>query len=225
MNNNELKQIKDIANFLNIKYNTYNLKKLKNLTNAYEISNNLIYFYPINDGWPTCSFKFFKNDKLIISNNNNYSEITNLDDILLNLVRIFNQSLDNKIVLDPYYFMLELTDEIKENYHSTANLLITDATIRNHKINENNIDAASKYFINHFLDHFIGWNFGMSINRNKLLKKELEELNEKVINMGIREYAGPGLEVYGSEYEIHNGLQHYKLPTKKINIKKKIIFK
>ena len=39
--------------------------------------------------------------------------------------------------------------------------------------------------------------------------------------MGIREYAGSGLEVYGYAYEAYNGLQHYNLPTKKVDPKKK----
>ena len=75
--------------------------------------------------------------------------------------------------------------------------------------------TVARKFINKFLDHFIGWNFGVSVNRNEKLKAELESLNEKVINMGLREYAGTGYEVYGIETEEHNGLQHFYLPTEK----------
>ena len=139
------------------------------------------------------------------------------------MVRIFNQSLDNRIVLDPYYFMLELTDEPCKDYKGNVSLVITEKAIRNQKLNDQNFDEATKYFINHFLDHFIGWNFGLSVNRNETLKRELEELNEKVIDMGIREWAGSGFEVYGVEDEVHNGLQHYTLPTEKVNVKKKIL--
>ena len=74
------------------------------------------------------------------------------------------------------------------------------------------ISMNQKYFINHFLDHFIGRNFGLSVHRKEKLKKELEELNEKVISMGIREYAGSKLEVSGNEDRAVDGLQHYKLP-------------
>ena len=168
---------------------------------------------------PTLSIEFYKNDKLIIDNKKEYSQISNLDDIILQIVRIYNYSLDNKIVLDPFYFMLELTDEICNDYHGSANLVITEKAIRNQKLNEQNFDEANKYFINHFLDHFIGWNFGLSVNRNKLLRNELKKLNDKVIDMGIREYAGSGYEVYGVEDEEYNGLQHYKLPVKKSKIK------
>ena len=47
-NRNELKQAKSIADSLNLKFSFYNLKKLKNESgNAYEISNNLVYLYPL----------------------------------------------------------------------------------------------------------------------------------------------------------------------------------
>ena len=220
----KLEQVKKIADSLNLKFNLHDLKKInKEHVNAFEISNNLVYFYPLNDGKPTCGFEFYKNGELVIDNDKEYSQISNLDEILLQMVRIFNQSIDNRIVLDPYYFMLELTDEICENYHGNVNLVITEKAIRNQKLNEENFDEATKYFINHFLDHFIGWNFGLSVNRNEDLKRELEELNEKVIDMGIREWAGPGFEVYGVEDEVYDGLQHYKLPTEKENVKKKTL--
>lgn len=223
-NHNELKQVKSIADSLNLKFSFHDLKRLKKKdVNAFEISNNLVYFYPLNDGMPTCGFEFYKNGELVIDNDKEYSQISNLDEILLQMVRIFNQSLDNRIVLDPYYFMLELTDEPCKDYKGNVSLVITEKAIRNQKLNDNNFDEATKYFINHFLDHFIGWNFGLSVNRSEDLKKELEELNEKVIDMGIREWAGSGFEVYGVEDEVHNGLQHYALPTEKVNVKKKIL--
>ena len=225
-NHNELKQVKSIADSLNLKFNLHDLKRLKREhVNAFEISNNLIYFYPLNDGMPTCSFEFYKDGELVISNGKEYSQISNLDEILLQMVRIFNQSLDNRIVLDPYYFMLELTDEPCKDYQGNVSLVITEKAIRNQKLNDQNFDEATKYFINHFLDHFIGWNFGLSVNRNEDLKRELEELNEKVIDMGIREWAGRGLEVYGIEDEVYDGLQHYKLPTQRVNTNKKVLDK
>ena len=215
-NHSEFKQVKSIADSLNLKFNFHDLRKIKkDYTNAFEISNNLVYFYPVNDGMPRCGFEFYKNGELVIDNSKEYSQISNLDDILLQMIRIFNQSLDKRIVLDPYYFMLELTDELCKDYKGNVSLVITEKAIRNQKLNDQNFDEANKYFINRFLDHFIGWNFGLSVNRNEKLKRELEELNEKVIDMGIREYAGTGFEVYGVENKAYNGLQHYKLPTEK----------
>ena len=220
----KLEKVKKIADYLNLKFAFHDLKKInKEHVNAFKIINNLVYFYPLNDGMATCGFEFYKNGELVIDNDKEYSQISNLDEILLQMVRIFNQSLDNRIVLDPYYFMLELTDESCKDYQGNVSLVITEKAIRNQELNEDVFDEATKYYINHFLDHFIGWNFGLSVNRNEDLKRELEELNEKVIDMGIREWAGPGFEVYGVVDEVYDGLQHYKLPTEKEKNKKKTL--
>lgn len=42
------------------------------------------------------------------------------------MVRVFNQSLDNIIVLDPYYFMLELIVEPRKNYQGNVSLVIAE---------------------------------------------------------------------------------------------------
>lgn len=223
-NSNTNNMFNDIANELGLEFTLHSLEKITVVdgVNCFEINNNnMIFLYPINDGMPTCPFAFFKDNKIIINNEKNYLEITNLDDILLQIVRIFSKSLDKKIVIDPYYFMLKLEDDIKENYNGKVTLVITDKAIRNHKLNTLNFNEANKYFINHFLDHFIGWNFGVSVNRSDILRKELNALNNKVINMGIREYAGTGFEVYGTDSEAVNGLQHYYLQKNKLNNKVK----
>lgn len=218
----EIQLIIDIANKLNLEFSMHSLKKKLSYSNGFIIdSDNMIFLYPPNDGMPTCSFEFFKDGKLIINNQQAYLEIINLDEILLQMVRIFTKSLDDGIVLDPYYFMLKLDGEIKENYKGNASLVITEKAIRNQKLNKQNFDDATKYFINHFLDHFIGWNFGVSVNKNETLRNELESLNEKVIDKGIREFSGTGYEVYGDDSEAYNGLQHYYLPVEKSPVKKK----
>ncbi len=220
----DTKKIIDIANTLGLDFTMHDLKKIKNEKgNSYNIDdNNMIFLYPVNDARPTCPFGFYKDNKLIIHNQNVYSEITNLDEIILQLVRIFDKSLEKGIVIDPYYFMLRLDDEVKENYKGKATLTITEKAIRNQKLNKENFDEANKYFINRFLDHFIGWNFGVSVNRNETLRNELELLNQKVIEKGIRKYASPGFEVYGTDREAYHGLQHYYLPHKKQSVKSKI---
>ena len=216
------KKIKDIAKSLELEFVVHDLSKIKkDGVNAYNMDDNLVFFYPVNDARPTCPFEFYKNNKLIIHNQNVFSEITNLDEIILQLVRIFNKSLDLGIVIDPYFFMLKLEGDIKENYKGKATLVITEKAIRNHKLNKENFTEANKYFINRFLDHFIGWNFGVSVNRNEILKNELELLNIKVIEKGIREDAGSGFEVYGTDKEVYQGLQHYYLPNTENIVKTK----
>lgn len=213
---NNDKKIIDIINELGIKMTTKELKKQNiKYTNSYNIIDKMIYFYPVNDGIPTYPFKFYVEDKSIINNQGTFQQIDNLDDVLLKMVRIYSKALDKDIVLNPYGFMLRLDDEIKENYKGNATLVLTDKAIINQELNEKNFDEANKYFINQFLDHFIGWNFGLSVNRNKLLKKELERLNNKVISKKLREFAGSGKVVYGEENNVKRGLQHYYLPVEK----------
>lgn len=204
LKNEYKKRVKEIALHLDIPLCSYDLEKNDN-SNSYNI-NNKIYFYPYNDGRINKIIKFYKDNELIIDNNTNYQEITNLDEILIQLVEIYNQALDNKIEIDPYSFMLELEDEIMTNYFGKAKLFITEKAI------SNNNDY--KYFINVFLDHFMGWNFGVSINRNKELKEKIEELNNKAIDLGIREEVGPHYEVFGDQFEEFSGIQHYYLPIK-----------
>lgn len=212
---------KNIADLLDMKFAIHNLEKINmKWVNAFEINNDLVFLYPLNDGMPTCRFEFYKGGQLILSNKREFQEITNLDEILLQMVRIINSSLDSDIVLDPYYFMLELTDGLCKDYHGKAKLVITDKAIRNRVLTEDNFEEAREYFINKFLDHFIGWNFGVSVNRNDELKNELKELNNKVIDMGIREYAGSGFEVYGVSSKEYDGLQHYNLPVERHNLTK-----
>lgn len=215
----ELKQRLELAEYLNMPFSKYELVKAKkDYTNAYQISNNLIYFYPLNDGKPTCIFEFFSGKTFIIGNDKEYSQIANLDEILLQMVRLFDKAFDDNIVLDAYYFMLELTDSISNEYSGNARLVISDKCICNPKINPRYLEESKKWFINDFLDHFMGWNFGLSINRSEELKEELEALNIKVIESGMREYAGSGFEIYGNNEEAIDGLQHYYLSTEKPKI-------
>lgn len=217
----DIQKIKDIATSLDMIFALHTLKKLSmpGQGNCFQMTDeNMVFFYPPNDGYPTRPFNFYKKNHLSISNKQAYQEITNLDDILLQLVRLYNRALDQNIVLDPYYFILKLEGEVDAWFSGPASLIITDKAIRNQKLNESNFDEANKFFINKFLDHFIGWNFGVSVNRNEKLKAELEALNEKVINMGLRDYAGTGYEVYGIDSIAEHGIQHYYLPTEKSQV-------
>lgn len=203
-----------IQDIFNIKFKNTDLVKVKTLKNAYEI-NSMIYFYPPNDGMPTYPFKFYKNNQLIIDNQEVFSQINNLDEILIKMTKIISHALDNNIIINPYNFMLELKDKIGLNYSGRAELVMTDGTIVNDKLSEYDFNEAREYFINRYLDHFIGWNFGVSVNRNEELRNLLEELNYKVIDMGLRKHAGIGFEVYGTAKDICHGVQHYYFETKR----------
>ena len=221
----EIKEIRDISKRLGLPFCFHEMKKIEmNFVNAFEITKGLMFFYPVNDGMPTCHFEFFKDGRSIMTNQYEYTELSNLDEILLQMVTVFRYALINGIVLDPYCFMLKFDDEIKVNYHSKVSLVITEKAIVNPRLTDDNFKEATIYYINHFLDHFIGWNFGVPVNRSKVLKEELESLNSLVIDMGLRRDAGPGFEVYGTEDKVQHGLQHYKLPVEKSHTKKKNLF-
>lgn len=206
--------VKKISDYLELELKKHDLPKIKihQFLNSFKVKDNLIYFYAANDGMPTCPFEFYSNGEKVIGNSHNYCEIANLDEILIQMVRIYKKSLDSRIVLDPYFFMLELTDPITPDYHGNAKLVITEKAVRNQKLNDNNFDEANQYFINQFLDHFMGWNFGLSVKRSEELRKELEELNEKAMYMGIRKAAGTGFEVCC----VDGYVEHYDLPEKKV---------
>ena len=182
------KFIDEISKILDIKIVNIDLRKLSTSdTNDLEINDNMIDFYPPKDGFPTRTFKFYKNKKLIIDNKKAYYQIKNLDDILLNMVAIYDKALDNRIVLSPYLFMLELTNEIKKNYNGNAKLVLKSQAIKNDMLDEDSFEEASSYFINEFIDHFIGWNFIMSVNKNTKLKQKLELLKKKAEAKGFRD--------------------------------------
>ena len=204
-----------IAQIIGLDLVLHDLEKMCDDTNEFAIANGMVFFYPPNDAAPTCQIEFYKGKNLVIDNQNAFSEITNLDEIILQLIRIFSKCLDEKIVLSPYYFMLRLEGKIKLDYIGEARLLITEKVIKNKLLNKNNFDDATKYFINRFLDHFIALNFGLSINRNEQVKTELDNLNQKVIEMGIRDYLEPGVENTCS-----NTVMHYTYSPEKELVEK-----
>jgi hypothetical protein len=210
----EKNRVRCLEETYNTRFEKYDLKKKDVGRNNMEMRDNLIAFYPPNDIMSVMPIYFYDENRQIINNQAGFSEITNLDDILIHMVDIFDKSLDNGDVIDSYGFMLELIDEVKPNYHGRAKLIITDSAFRDnlHGVQK---DEARAYFTNRFLDHFMGWNFGVSINRNLELENKLKELNDKVIDLGIRESAGPGFSVFGLEEYPMNGVQHYYLPTEK----------
>lgn len=210
-NKKNKKLSKQIHNKYNVNYYEDNLlpKAYINNQNAFFTYSGLIYFYPPNDGYATIPFYYYKDRDLVIKNSNAFTEIENLDEILLEMVKLYSSALDDKIALNPFGFMLKLEDEIQKDYKGKASLVLTDRAIAK-QTNE-----SRKLCINIFLDHFIGWNFGLSVNRNEELESELIKLNNKVIEKGLREDAGPGYGVYGTESDVYKGLQHYYLPTSK----------
>lgn len=122
-------------------------------------------------------------------------KVSNIDELLLKMIKVYNIAITNNIAINPYSFMIKKS-------RSNNDLVITRDSIKPFSD-----DETYKLYINLFLDHFMCLNFGRNIKNNELLKEELEKLNKKVIERGLREYISPNFNLYSSD----KVLNYYKL--------------
>lgn len=173
------------------------------VNNYYAIKNKYILLYPPNDGQPTCPFQWYgifdEKYRIIMNNQSSFKEITNLSEIILQMVNLYSKYIDEDIFISWNGFAIKLEDEVTPDYHGRATFVLTKDSIRNNKVKPEKIIEAKKYFINDFLDHYIGWNFGVVVTNNPELQKALVDFNRLVIKKGLREYAGTGLDVWCSD--------------------------
>jgi len=156
--------------------------------------------HPANDGMPTNPFKWYNGrGEFVLDNQSAFKCITNLDEIILDMIKLYTKYIDEDVFIASYSFAMKLEGEVCPKYKGRACLTLTKDSIRNHKVKYEQKDEAKKYFINEFLDHYIGWNFGVVVKNNPELEKALIEFNELVISKGLREYAGRGFEVWQSD--------------------------
>ncbi len=156
----------------------------------YYIKNRrYILLYPINSAY-ICKMEWYgvfgNNTKKILDNLHAFNCITNLDEILMQIVMLFDKYLDDDIVLSTEGFGLRLENKVEPNYSGRAKLILTEEAVLNSEISLVKFYAGKKYFINEFLDHFLGWNFGVAINNNPELKELILNYNKKVIKKGLR---------------------------------------
>lgn len=144
---------------------------------------NLIYFFPRSLDRRYKSFEFIKDEKVIINNDNNYEEIANLNDILLELTKLFNKAFDLNIILDPSCLMIRLDGEIKENYNKNASIVLNNAIIKNGgDYIEDNFLSSKLYFLKSFLN-VLENTYKKYIDSNEEIKKIIETLNDKMDNL------------------------------------------
>lgn len=165
---------------------------------------------PPNDGMPTCPIEWYgkfegKTEK-IMDNQSSFKNITNLNEIILQMIKLYEKYIDEDMFIASAGFAIKLEDEVCQNYCGRASFVLTKDAIRNNKVKTEEVLEAKKYFLNDFLDHFIGWNFGVVITGNPELEEELKKFNELVIKKGLRRYAGTGFNVW-----ISDDVQHYEL--------------
>ncbi|MFI3260626.1 MAG: hypothetical protein R3Y13_02830 [bacterium] len=181
-----------------VKSKTNHNKKYEN--SCYLYDGKYMLLYPANDGMPTCPIVWYneKKDK-IMDNQFSFENITNLDDIILKMINLYENYIDDNVFIASNSFAIKLTDEIVPNYIGKASLVLTKDSIRNNKVKKEQLLEAKKYFINGFLDQFLGWNFGIIIENNSQLENKILEFNELVISKGLREDFSMGLDVWSSE--------------------------
>ena len=182
----------------------------KYVNQVYAVKGKYILLHPANDGLPTCPIEWFGKfdgkEKMIMDNQSSFKCITNLSDIILQMVKLYAKYIDDDVFIASAGFAIRLEDVVCPNYTGKVSFVLTDDAIRNNKVKPEQVIEAKKYFVNEFLDHFIGWNFGVAVRSNPQLEKELLEFNSLVINKGLREDAGPGFEVWYSD-----DVQYYDL--------------
>lgn len=183
----------------------------KSINRFYAGKGRYILLHPANDGMPTCPIEWWGNfdgkSQMIMDNQSSFKGITNLSDIILQMVELYAKYIDEDMFIASAGFAIRLDDEVTPDYHGRATFVLTKDSIRNNKVRPKQIIEAKKYFINDFLDHYIGWNFGVAVTNNPELEKALIDFNNLVIEKGLREYAGTGLEVWHSEDVMHYELK------------------
>lgn len=185
----------------------------KGVNKVFAAKGKYILLHPANDGMPTSPIewygKFLLKNKIIMDNQSSFKCITNLSDIILQMVKLYEKYIDDNMFIASDGFAIRLDDKVCPDYRGKASLVLTADAIRNNKVKPEQVIEAKKYFLNDFLDHFIGWNFGVAVKSDPQLEKELLKFNAVVISKGLREDAGTGLDVWCSD-----DVQHYKFKTK-----------
>lgn len=161
-----------------------------------------ILLYPPNDPMRTYPFewwgKFKGTQRIILHNQHSFNCISNLSEIIMQIIDLYTKYIDENVLISPYDFAIKLEDNIHPHYHGKASLVLTKNSIHNSHTPPEELIESKKYFINDFLDHYIGWNFGVVIKNNPELEKALIDFNNLVIEKGLREYLDIGVSVWQS---------------------------
>lgn len=187
----------------------------------YLYNENYIPFIPYNppvNGYDDWDYKYYSKYNLqdeVISTIN-FAKITNMDDILLQMTKIMDASLGSHIALDTLNgFYLKLVDPIEPNYKGRAELVMVDNNLPK---DIRPMRLVQYREANIFLDRFIGWNFGINVNRNEKLKKELNNLSVKLIKKGKRE----DLRMGAYNFVIDGKVEHYMFPVDRYELRGKV---
>lgn len=141
---------------------------------------------PHNDGMPTCPFKFYSGDKVILSNRLDFTELSNLPQLLHQATDIMAEAYQAKTPIFSFENLgLKLKDELKENYSGQGELVYLKLDLDPRALKER--DKATNYCTNQFLDRFMGWNYGDLIREDSELENKLVTLTQQLLSEGNRD--------------------------------------
>jgi len=154
--------------------------------------------YPSIDGIIPYSFPFnfssilpSRKTVFFMDNQMDFTEVKNLEQILIKLVRIMHEAYDKKIPIHPFQsFLLEFPYDVAKETIDKAKLAMC--------IPDMGIGDLDKWLAksqNVFLDHFLGWNFGDIIRGSEELETSVLDYHRRMIRDGKRKDAGTGFEV------------------------------
>ncbi|MBR2709517.1 hypothetical protein IKE72_00325 [Candidatus Saccharibacteria bacterium] len=136
----------------------------------------------------------------VMDNESAYTEITNLPEILVGMVLLYINHINDPVFMDASHFAVELIDPVTAGYHGRGRLAVTDRTVINHLVKPDQMDEARYTCYNDFLDHFIGWNFGVPVSGSSELRSVLQILVALMHERGIRGRTTRGLDVWMSPH-------------------------
>lgn len=156
---------------------------------------NYIPFTPLNNGQKSLTKIWYVNSSEpyiedFLTNEDGFKGIINLDEILLEMLKLYRETINKDIFINCFGFAIKLEDEInlQESYRGKGKLVITDNGIINGKVKFQEKLEKKKQCLNDFIDKFITLNFGKEIRKNPILKHNLDEFNQDLIKKGLRQH-------------------------------------
>lgn len=175
---------KNLQYVSNVKFQE--LIKSPNVKRVISEENKYIWFWPLYD--EECEmnnlewYGEFMADRSIIqysrilTNQYSFSCITNLKEILVQIIEFYEDSLDDEWFINPYGFVIELEEKVVPEYTGKARLIITDKTIINESVEYDQKFAYKKKLLKQFLEDFIGANFVKNISEDAELEGKISRL-------------------------------------------------
>ena len=136
--------------------------------------------YPMMDGKRLLKYEYYTrvNGELVkvMDNQSAYAGLTNLEDILTNIVWLYVKYIDKRVFIDANQFAVVLLGEVTADYHGLGSLAVTDRTIINSAVMPDEIIETRNLCYNDMLEHFIKWNFSKVLSRSDKLREMLAGL-------------------------------------------------